>query len=779
MTAAPSIPTPPESEPRIKAAQWFASAGFGVFPCWSAHPDGMCRCPAGNKCGSPGKHPITRNGFNDATRDLNRIRTFLSADSLPNYGLLPPDGVFVLDVDGDGVAALDALEVQHGPLPPTMVTATRNGKHVFLRWPDSLPRPIGQLFGFVTRWGSGHDAGYVIGPRSIHPSGFEYAPIGVFEVGTLPDAWAHAVLRPVEQDPGTITTDAGGYTLPDFGYTGSRYKAILSYVASRYMRGMSRDEVLAGVETVLAPRFAEALTTADIRDRFDRAWKNTGPRLGPPMEPQADPETGEVRMRPPQDDGDLLSDEVVFPFPESPGREAFAGMLGEMVGAVIDGTDASEVGILASMIALCGALVPSRAYFGRMQTSTPHIALVGESSIGRKGTAMNRALDALSTALGADRLNRVVMDGINSGEGLVTELERRQLGARGEPTAAVVFEEEFATLLAAAGRDGSSLDSRMRQAFDGGPLSNRKASGSQTVLPPYWLPALVGITPSELQDKGPSGALTSGSANRWLWLPVVRRDVDVPNIPPELPLALRQALWAAHDAATQAPPDLTHSGDVSRLLTDYGKHLVKDATGLAKDLSRRYPIIAFRIALVHAALERSAVVTTEHVWRGIALTEYARQGIPWVFGYTVGNELATLILRHLREVGSLTKRQITQDWARDPVKRQRALDELRRLGFAEVAKVSGTGGRARSELRLVPGRGAFVRFVHSVPSVPSLQSDQPQSVKETHQTHGSQQTHETHGMHESARNRGLGGHRTCPACRQNHPIGTTCEEEQP
>jgi hypothetical protein len=168
-------------------------------------------------------------------------------------------------------------------------------------------------------------------------------------------------------------------------------------------------------------------------------------------------------------------------------------------------------------------------------------------------------------------------------------------------------------------------------------------------------------------------------------------------------------------------------------------------------------------------------VTEEHVWRGIALTEYARQGIPWVFGYTVGNELATLILRHLREVGSLTRRQITQDWARDPVKRQRALDELRRLGFAEVSKVVGTGGRARTELRLVEGRGTFVRFVQSVHSVPSVHSEPPH---ETHQTHGMNETHKTHGMHESARNRGEGGSRVCPACHRNHPVGTHCEEER-
>jgi hypothetical protein len=777
VSAAP-VPTPPESEPRIKAAQWFAGQGFGVFPCWSAFPHGTCRCPAGAKCGSPGKHPLTRNGFNDATRDLNHIRTFLSAPSLPNYGLLPPDGVFVLDVDGDGVTALEELERTLGPLPPTMITATRNGKHVFLRWPEGIPRPIGQLFGFVTRWGSGHDAGYVIGPRSVHPSGFEYAPIGVFEVGTLPDEWAHAVLRPVERSEGTLTIDAGGYQLPDFGYTGSRYKAILSYIASRYMRGLSKDEVYAGIETVLAPRFSDGLPATELRDRFERAWKNTAERLGPPMTPQVDQETGEVRMRPPQDDGDLLADDVTFPFPDPPGREAFAGLLGEMVAAILDGTDASEVGLLASLVALCGPLVPSKAYFGRTQTSTPHIALVGESSIGRKGTAMNRALDALSSALGADRLNRVVMDGINSGEGLVTELERRQVGSRGEPTSAVVFEEEFATLLAAAGRDGSSLDSRMRQAFDGGPLSNRKASSSQTVLPPYWLSALVGITPSELQDKGPAGALTSGSANRWLWLPVVRREEDVANVAPELPLALRQALWAAHDAATAAPPDITHDGGVSRLLTDYGKHLVRDATGLAKDLSRRYPIIAFRIGLIHAALGRSAVVTEEHVWRGIALTEYARQGIPWVFGYTVGNELATLILRHLREVGSLTKRDITRDWARDPVKRQRALDELRRLGFAEVVKDESKGGRRPAVLQLIEGRGTFVRFFHSVPSVPSVPPVQAQNVEQTEGMDGTEQTEGMERTDRRARNRGEGGSRVCPACHRNHPVGTHCEEER-
>src|SRR5512146_407532 len=107
----------PSPEDRIRAALWFAERGFGVFTVWSANPDGSCRCPAGPRCEQAGKHPITAHGFRDATLDPERIRTLLSAGSEPNYGLVCPEGVFALDVDGEGVAHLAELEGKLGPLP--------------------------------------------------------------------------------------------------------------------------------------------------------------------------------------------------------------------------------------------------------------------------------------------------------------------------------------------------------------------------------------------------------------------------------------------------------------------------------------------------------------------------------------------------------------------------------------------------------------------------------------------------------------------------------------
>ncbi len=236
------MPDPrPTSDDRIRAALWFADRGFGVFSVWSTDDDGTCRCPAKGACEQAGKHPVPPTGFKAATTDPQLIRAMLSAGSEPNWGMLPPDGVFALDVDGDGVGRLAELEAQLGALPPTLRTNTAHGQHVFLRWPASLPRPIGQMFGYVTRWGSGAAAGYVIGPRSVHASGAVYTPAGPeLEIAELPEAWAAAVVAP-PTSAGVIHVDAGGYELPEPGYAGDRYPEILRYVASRYMRGMTKD----------------------------------------------------------------------------------------------------------------------------------------------------------------------------------------------------------------------------------------------------------------------------------------------------------------------------------------------------------------------------------------------------------------------------------------------------------------------------------------------------------------------------------------------------------
>ena len=148
---------------------------------------------------------------------------------------------------------------------------------------------------------------------------------------------------------------------------------------------------------------------------------------------------------------------------------------------------------------------------------------------------------------------------------------------------------------------------------------------------------------------------------------------------------------------------------VVRTLSEYADFLPRASSGLANDLARRLSIITFRVALVHALVERADRVTAEHLERALALAEYSRRGIPWVFGNTIGNRDADLLLRHLQAAGVLRTRSIARGIIRDPIRRQDAIDELVRLGYARVVSVE-TGGRPRSELRLDLDGRSFVAF---------------------------------------------------------------------
>lgn len=743
--------TAPAVDPVAAATYFVERLGFAAFPVWGSS-EGRCFCgdPHDGKAkhqgpDNVGKHPATVRGFQDATDDLGMIRTFLSNPGTPNYGLNPPPGVLAIDVDGpEGIARWTELERLYGQLPVTFTTLTANGRHYFFRWPEQVgPMPTGQTFGYVTRR---HDDGYIIGPGSVHPSGTVYdtlrQPSGMpYDIAELPEKWALAALQArSKHSNGAITV---GTPLPAVG---GRHDWLRD--RARHYRGLIEDPAVLRA-TMLAEnaRLPEPKSEADV----DRAIGDVYEKF-PLDPPEVVEERVERKLTGEADELDLLSAPTSGAFPAAPDPVAFDGLLGELVDDLAAGTDASKVGLLGSLIAYAGALVPGSAYFHRVHTSSPFIALVGESGIGRKGTAMNRVMDAMSNALEQSTVHRVVMDGLNSGEGLVSALFYRREHYPQEPTVGLVFEEEYATLMAARGRDGSTLDPKMRQAFDGGPMSNRKAGETKTVMPPYWLPALIAITPVELRTRLEPGALQSGSANRWLYLPVTRRLMDPTNEAPVFSRDHKQAIADAHRAAQRVPPLLLVDAAVTHRTTEYADFLPTAAFGLARDLTRRLAVIAFRVALVHALVERSAHVLPEHLDRAIALTEYARRGIAWVFGDTIGNPDADLLFRHLTAAGRLRRNTITQGIIRDPIRRQKAIDELLRLNLAQVVVVQ-TGGRPRAELVPTPKGWAFVPFMQGFTNSETTTTEIAHGMHESAQDdaqkpHGSG-TEDAHKSHES------------------------------
>lgn len=686
----------PSTEDRIRAALWFAEHGFGVFSVWSADPDGTCRCPLGLDCSNAGKHPIPQKGFHDATTEPDRIRTMLSAASEPNYGLVCPNGVFALDVDGDGIARLISLEVELGELPPTLRTRTAHGEHVFLRWPEGLPRPIGQLWGFVTRWGAGANAGYVIGPRSVHASGFAYdLATDVVTIATLPRAWAQSILTPPKVEPGEFEIPAGGYQLPEAGYTGSRYDEILRFVASRYMRGISRDEIRAGVLTVLAPLFAEPLTEYDLLERFERAWKNTPQRMGPPL---ADLEAAVVVAE--QQAATMAPTAApAAAWPDPPAPEAFHGILGDIVGAVAPVTEADPVAILGSLLAYTGACMGhwQTIYQGSTQAANLFVTLVGDSSTGRKGTAASIARDVMDAAY--PDWTKLIVAGLGSGEGLIGHLKRVEETEH----RAVVLESEFGRLLTVMAREGSTLSPVVRDAWDGVPMG-RFLAREQSLVTWHHVSIAAHVTAVELRQKLTDTDAANGFGNRFLWLAVRRTKlIPFPESPKRLVAGYTNSLYRAIDAA-QVAGEL-HWSDLARERWEalYAESATRARIGLLGALLARSEAQIARLALLYALLDRSSEVGAQHLAAAEALWGYAERSVIHVFGESTGDRHADALKRHLEDgpvEWEAAKKAVGLRYAAEL---EAAVKVLSSLGLAEVVKVPrASGGRPSRVIRGVP-----------------------------------------------------------------------------
>lgn len=179
---------------KLKAALAYAAAGIRVIPLHHIE-NGCCTCKEGIHCVSPGKHPRTKDGLDEATTDSDKIRRWWTKWTDANIGGLPNEDWFVLDVDDgqrknkkgaivqkEGSAQLEALEADNSPVSKRIVQNTGSGgRHIFLRLPAgrSVPKKIAKDIdtkghtGYIVLAPSNHISG-----RNYEWAGFEPAQIG-------------------------------------------------------------------------------------------------------------------------------------------------------------------------------------------------------------------------------------------------------------------------------------------------------------------------------------------------------------------------------------------------------------------------------------------------------------------------------------------------------------------------------------------------------------------------------------------------------------------------
>jgi hypothetical protein len=390
-------------------------------------------------------------------------------------------------------------------------------------------------------------------------------------------------------------------------------------------------------------------------------------------------------------------------WPEPPDEAAFHGILGVIVNAVAPYTEADRVALLGSLLAAVGAYVGSgwALHQGDWQRANVFVALVGETGIGRKGTAFGAVKEIMHAV---DReWHHVLVPGLGSGEGLITYLKEHADDPR-----ALVHEPEFGRLLTAMARDGSTVSPVIRNAWDGVPLGRHVASAkASATIYDHHVGVLANITDVELAQKLKSVDAANGFGNRFLWL-AVRRAQLVPftepvsgHVSPFVASLKRSLAFASGSGFARLTPaakdrwEVFYRGRVPRA------GLIGALTGRAE------PYVA-RLALLYALLDGKAEVDAQHLAAAEALWAYAERSAVYIFGESTGNPDADALLRLLELQSPLTWWEASKELG---VYRSSDMEAivglLVRLGRVGVVKVTRAGGgRPRREIELLGANSA-------------------------------------------------------------------------
>jgi len=234
----------------LSAALDCAARGWMVIPLHTPHGAG-CSCGRAD-CTSVGKHPRTRNGSKDASRDPAVIREWWRRWPDANVGIAtgPESGLLVLDVDGvQGEQSLIDLARRGFTLPDGYSVRTGSGgQHHYFGWPEGT-----DVRNSARKIAPGLDirgvGGLVAAPPSLHKSGPCYE---VAESATDPapcPEWLLSLIREAQAPAERQSTPAAGAVEAAPIGKGSRRPTLFKLAGKMHKEGVSLEAI---TETLLA-----------------------------------------------------------------------------------------------------------------------------------------------------------------------------------------------------------------------------------------------------------------------------------------------------------------------------------------------------------------------------------------------------------------------------------------------------------------------------------------------------------------------------------------------
>lgn len=414
------------------------------------------------------------------------------------------------------------------------------------------------------------------------------------------------------------------------------------------------------------------------------------------------------------------------PRPQPLAEAAYYGIAGEVVAAIAPHTEAPRAPLLINFLAGIANLIgpePHARVGATCHSLKINELVVGETATGCKGSGLS-PIQQLMGRVDPDWARDCVKFGLTSGEGLIYHVrdprsERQPVKQKGRSTGEYeevvidhgvadkrlfCIETEFAGVLKAMAREGSTLSPTIRQAWDGDTLqtlaknSPSRASGAHIAISGH-------ITPAELRRHLTETEAANGFANRFLFvhseraqlLPEGGGTLDFEGLAARLqaivPAARRLGLVARDRAARHV-----WAAVYPRLTTP--------PPGLTGALVSRAAAQTLRLSALYAALDGSPWIRVPHLLAALAIWDYCEASVRWLFGEQSGDYVADTLLACLRQSpAGLDRTEISHMLGRHvpAVRLSPALESLRQSGLARSQMRTDTGGRPEERWFALPG----------------------------------------------------------------------------
>lgn len=386
------------------------------------------------------------------------------------------------------------------------------------------------------------------------------------------------------------------------------------------------------------------------------------------------------------------------------GEPAYHGLAGEVVAAIEPHSESDPAALFLTFFAAFGALVgpgPHAFADGAEHPARVWPLVVGDTAKARKGSSWQQVRRVMAAADDYFVRERVV-GGFGSGEALVDAVASSD-DAPADPRL-LLLETEFSRILAVGKREGSTLSSLLRQAWDGGRLQVRSRTGTAVADGAHVV--VVGhITRHELLARLAESDAHGGTLNRFLVVGARRSkllpaggNLDDRTIEYLGQKVARVAAEARKVGLIRRTPEAEQEWEViyTRLAQD-------EPGGLLGAVIARDAAQVLRLSVIYALLDGANQVDVAHLRAADAVWCYSRASAALVFGEMVGDPVADLILNELRRAGpaGLTGTQLHELLGRHAKadRIEQATKVLVDRGLANKAKEA-TKGRPLAVLRL-------------------------------------------------------------------------------